>query len=198
MRNLTERVCRKGPTIGLRRQLQEATADAHASIERVIAFDAAAWPLARYHEYLQRMHAFHRAVEPLLLRTSLPLGLALPARMKTAWLEQDLACFGVAPLDTRPDAPATLEADAAWGWMYVMEGSTLGARTLYPALVQRWSLAPERGARYLQGYGKATAAMWKAFTAALDAAPSQGIRPQAVAGAANDAFRALEALFRQA
>jgi len=120
----------------------------------------------------------------------------MASRVKTPWLEQDLAYFGVTPLASRAFVPATFDADEAWGWAYVLEGATLGGRTLYPAAAARWRLGPDTGARYLHGYGDATGRMWNAFTRALQAAPLQGARADAVVAAANAAFGSLDALFR--
>jgi len=75
---------------------------------------------------------------------------------KSAWLESDL---GSLP-EPRVIARAEEQAEA-WGALYVLEGATLGASSIKRIL-------PGGTARYLEGYGAETRAMWAAMQAALD------------------------------
>ena len=76
--------------------------------------------------------------------------------IKTAWLMQDLGDYD--PSGRRAHAASRSEA---WGALYVMEGSTLGASAIRRIL-------PAPRSRYLEGYGDRTRSMWTAMQAALD------------------------------
>lgn len=53
------------------------------------------------------------------------------------------------------------------GWLYVVEGSKLGAAILYK-LAGKLGLDENCGARHLAGHPDGRARHWRAFTAALD------------------------------
>jgi heme oxygenase len=177
-------------------RLKHGTAQQHAAIERYLAFDAHAWPLARYQRYLLCMHAFHRAVESTLASHA-PDGLPLEGRRKTPWLAHDLAHFELAPHARAPWSWPSADVARVIGWAYVLEGATLGGRVLYKPVAQRWSLGPGRGATYLFGYGERTAASWREFTRTLDAMQLDEEEAQAAVAGACDAFVRLREWFAQ-
>jgi heme oxygenase len=190
----TGRVCRTLPT-DFRTVLAQATRAAHEAVEAQLRLDGDA-TLERYVAYLRTMHAVSRLIEPQTSVALAALGLDAQARGKCAWLERDLAHFGVAPV-----APAAMRIPgtvaARMGWAYVLEGSTLGGRVLYAQLAPRWSLTPERGAAFLCGYGARTGRMWRAFVDALNALePDDAAMHESVA-AAKDAFIAIGETFRR-
>lgn len=181
--------------MALRSQLREQTSAAHASVERLVAFDASAWTLARYRLYLRCMHAFHRDVEDALARNVAlaRAGIDVRARRKSHWLESDLAWFGVQPIERGPDVADLAEAcGRAFGWAYVLEGATLGGRVLFKPVAARWSLGAESGAAYLFGYGEGTSRMWTSFAHALDAASLDEAQACEAVHGANAAFATLE------
>ena len=83
---------------------------------------------------------------------------AAPRLRKTEWLERDL---GVSAAETESADP--LDPPEAWGALYVLEGSTLGA-----AVIRRMAARRARHSRYLAAYGDQTAPMWKTFKEHLD------------------------------
>ena len=174
--------------------LARTTRAAHAGLEAQLRLDGDATP-GRYVAYLRTMHAVSRRIEPHTSIALASLGLDAQARGKCAWLERDLAHFGVEPLASAAmRIPATVAARV--GWAYVLEGSTLGGRVLHAQLAPRWSLTRERGAAFLYGYGERTARMWRAFVDALNAlGPDDGAMRESIAGA-NDAFTAIGETFR--
>jgi heme oxygenase len=65
---------------------------------------------------------------------------------------------------------------AALGWLYVSEGSTLGAAFLFKEARDRLGLSAEFGARNLAAYPEGRARVWRRFVEALDSnriAPEQ-------------------------
>jgi heme oxygenase len=90
----------------------------------------------------------------------------LAARRRVPALREDLAD------DLADPAPAPLavpdDVAGSLGVLYVLEGSTLGARSLLPRLRRAGTIPGRVGHRYLEGYGDATAIRWHAFCAALE------------------------------
>jgi heme oxygenase len=87
------------------------------------------------------------------------------------WLEQDLAYLGKngeAENAPPPFLPSISSTSELLGVSYVVEGSALGGRALYPRLCSRWGIERHRGASFLFGYGADTSRRWQAFVAALN------------------------------
>jgi len=158
--------------------LRARTAEAHAALDASVGpFDS----VAAYRRYLRGIHAFRAPVERALV--DLP-GVPLPI---TALIEADMTAASVAPVLARDfDLPG--DPSALAGILYVLQGSALGARVLYPrarALGQASAhLAAQAGDR----------PAWAAFCARLDAvepfdAEAAAGGALATFGFALDAFR---------
>jgi heme oxygenase len=165
-------------------RLKAATREAHRRLdERVIAgrpFE----DRQRYGLFLLMQHDFHRLVSPLYGRED--LGLLLPNladRDRLAAVEQDLRDLDITPNNETP-APVDLASlETAIGWLYVAEGSKLGAAFLLKA-ARPLGLSEGFGARHLAGAPEGRGLAWKSFTAGLDrlALSPDGIS-RAIAGA---------------
>ena len=91
----------------------------------------------------------------------------LSSRSRRPFLARDLQALGAAgtPAAARV-APLGSEA-AAWGSLYVLEGSALGGQVITRALAARgWQ--PDNGAAYFHGWGGSTGAMWREFRHLLE------------------------------
>lgn len=111
---------------------------------------------------------------------------ALPApRPRTDLLAADLAAFGESMPDPLPFALADDDA-AAWGALYVIEGSRLGGIMLARSVAEGWPAA-YLGAKHLPGE-------WRGLLAALDGAATG----EAWIATAIDAAKATFALYRKA
>lgn len=152
------------------RRLKEATAETHDRLDRRIM---AAEPFAsrdRYGLFLKVQHAFHRDIAGLYGRPELQGlfdDLATRARLDAVTRDSgDLgidvgAENGASPVD-RADVPTAI------GWLYVAEGSNLGAAFLLKAAA-RLGLDETFGARHLAAAPEGRGLSWRKFTAALDA-----------------------------
>jgi heme oxygenase len=115
-------------------------------------------------------------------------------REKLWRLRDDLRAFGSTEgsIDALPRCtwvPEIATVPSALGCLYVTEGATLGGRIVARAVREHLGLGPSTGASFFEGYGAATAAMWRSFLDHLNAsAPS----PAEVLGAATETFVALE------
>ena len=76
----------------------------------------------------------------------------------------------------------------ALGWLYVSEGSTLGAAFLFKQAQTDLDLSADFGARNLAGAPEGRAQSWRAFVAAINAAGLSEPEQQDVIGGAQEAF----------
>lgn len=167
--------------------LRSTTRDLHDGLEaRLDVFARAADP-ARRREMVARFLAFYRPAEAALARLlSHEPDLEFEARRKTPALERDLKTLNTAPPADAPIRPPAGRCEAL-GFLYVLEGSTLGGRVIDKQLRLR-GLSSE-GLSFFQGYGEATGARWKAFCAVLERADDKA----AAARGARSAFTQMEA-----
>ena len=100
---------------------------------------------------------------------------------KLARLEADC---GVVERDLRPVALDRSTPLAGLGWVYVNEGSTLGAAFLFKAAQAQLGLSETFGARSLAAAPAGRMTAWRAFTHAIDSAElSRDQQDEVVAGA---------------
>ena len=125
-----------------------------------------------YADYLSRQWLLHAPLERAL-------GLYLdPATvserlLKTAWLESDLRAMG-----QHLPTPRTIEVnldgrDAAIGALYVLEGATLGLRSVVRRLPDTHP-ARQGAGRYMAAYGEQTGERWAMFLRQLEATAPSG------------------------
>ncbi|NUZ07000.1 biliverdin-producing heme oxygenase [Piscinibacter koreensis] len=178
--------------------LRAATAERHAAIERLLRLDAD-FDRDHYARVVAGFDRFVRGWEPLIA-AALP-GLAgwLAARSRRAFLQRDMAALG----NAAPREPMALprlhidSADAAWGSLYVLEGSALGGQVIARRVGRELGITPATGAAYFAGWGIETGARWRAFCERLEieVGPAAEARQRAGAGA-RDTFDALLGIFR--
>ncbi|MEM6645468.1 MAG: biliverdin-producing heme oxygenase [Bacteroidota bacterium] len=157
--------------VPLMARLRSETRAAHDAAE--LEFDLGAVLKSRdaYACILQRFHAFHTQVEPLLAAWDWStLGLEFEARRKLPSLNADLASLSMDPLTSHHPMPSfKLSSHAeAVGALYVVEGSTLGGRVIAKQVRKALGFTEANGARYFSGYGTETGAYWKQFSHAVN------------------------------
>jgi heme oxygenase (biliverdin-IX-beta and delta-forming) len=147
--------------------LRAATRGHHDRIDRLMDLRSLGDP-ARYARVLQVFDAFLPGWEAAVL-DALPRQWHgwLRARSRRPFLARDLQALGI-PAQARPVQVAPLRSEAAaWGSLYVMEGSALGGQVITRALAAA-GLKPEAGAAYFHGWGDSTGMMWRDFRQLLD------------------------------
>jgi heme oxygenase len=179
--------------------LRAATWPAHQRLERRIDFRSRLASVASYRGHLERMWGFYAALEPQLRAVIYPEHLAdYEQRLKLPLLERDLRSLGLADaalgqLPRCPLTPRCADPAAAFGCAYVLEGATLGGRSLMPSVEARLGLSASHGAAFLASYGAAVTEMWRSFAAALDRYCAGAQQQARAAAAAIDTFTRLEA-----
>jgi heme oxygenase len=152
-------------------RLRTATEAVHASLDHRIMAAKPFENRARYGRFLLVQHAFHRDVDALY--DDGQLGGLLPdlaGRRRLPLIEQDLAELGLAPpaAELPPACGRDTDMPTALGWLYVAEGSNLGAAFLLKAAAAL-ELSESFGARHLAPAPQGRGLAWRTFTAALDA-----------------------------
>ncbi|CDZ62203.1 Heme oxygenase [Neorhizobium galegae bv. orientalis] len=154
------------------KRLKAATRDAHEHLDRFIMRASPFADRARYGRFLKMQYLFHGDLDALFFNPALEALLPnLAARRRLLLVEEDLRDIGSSiPNATRPALfvkEQPVELAQALGWLYVIEGSNLGAAFLlkYAAEI---GLGEDFGARHLAGAPQGRGLHWRTFTAALD------------------------------
>ncbi len=148
-------------------RLRAATAAAHQNldarldaIERLATVSGKRAMVPRYY----RMHQeAERAVWPLLRPLS---DLDINGRSRVTVLARDLAALEIDKPDTETRLPAVGGVAEALGFLYVLEGSTLGGRMIRGTLKSRG--CDLTGLDFLDPYGSHAGARWRGFLAVLE------------------------------
>ena len=152
----------------------------------------------RYSLFVKVQHQFHREIDALYANPVLDELLPdLAGRRRFDLIEQDLADLGVdAPSpECAPAFARGVDADlpTALGWLYVAEGSNLGAAFLLKA-AEKLGLSETFGARHLGAAPEGRGLHWKTFTAALDGVKLTGPEEERVVVGAHAAFARVQGL----
>jgi len=173
----------KGLTDGTHRQLDQRimSADPFGSRDR-------------YALFLQVQHQFHADVAPLYARADLNALLpGLADRCRLEALRHDLFDLRGVEAGRLQGGVGTLDVAQALGWVYVAEGSNLGAAFLLKE-AEKIGLSEEFGARHLAGHPAGRGLHWRNFVAAVNALPLSEADERLAAEGAKAAFRRVHAL----
>lgn len=168
--------------------------ETHALHERLDTSISGEDPFAtreRYAAFVEIQYRFYAVIEPLYRDSRLGAlipGLAGRSRLEAARL--DLADLG---REAPAVAPRAIPEGESLGWLYVAEGSRLGAAFLLKA-VEAIGLSEQNGARHLAAAPEGRGRHWRDFKDALNAAPlDEDGEAQVIAGA-NAAFAHVQEL----
>lgn len=170
------------------KRLKSSTHATHDRLDGSIMSAASFASVQGYARFVAVQYLFHRDIDALYddvaMQAVLP---GLAERRRLPLIAADLADLGLALPgdDTAPAFASGAAADVptALGWLYVAEGSNMGAALLRKEAA-KLGLSDDRGARHLAPAPEGPAAHWRAFTAALDAAElTEDEEVRAVAGA---------------
>jgi heme oxygenase len=179
-------------------ELRSATWPSHQRLEKRLDIKARFTDPDAYRAHLEKMWGFCAAIERRIGSGVLDGALTdYDKRRKAPLLMRDLIALGsdqelVAGLPNCDDFPDLKDPAAAFGCVYVLEGATLGGRTLLPMVQSRLGFTADHGAAYLASYGEDVGSMWRAFGAALDAWCDASERRGRAASAAVATFTSLD------
>ena len=178
--------------------MRTATWPTHQRLEKRLDIKARFTVHSAYRAHLERMWGFCATLERRL--DAATFGAALEdydSRRKLPLITRDLVALGaeaaaVGGLPCCESLPVCEDTASAFGCAYVLEGATLGGRTLLPLVETRLGLTAQSGAAFLASYGEDVLAKWRTFGAALDAWCEGPERHARAAAAAVATFDALE------
>ncbi|WP_020186159.1 biliverdin-producing heme oxygenase [Methylopila sp. 73B] len=157
---------------GLTARLKGQTHEAHGGLDAAIMAKRPFADRERYGRFLAVQHAFHRDVDALYVDPALGRllpGLATLRRLPLVVQDRaDLGPSGPEPAGEpvfREGQPHDLAASL--GWLYVAEGSNLGAAFLLKEAA-KLGLSDTFGARHLAPAAEGRGLHWRTFAAALD------------------------------
>jgi heme oxygenase len=182
------------------KRLKAATGDTRERLDKSIMAGEPFASRERYALFVKVQHAFHREIDALYDDAALD-GLLpdLQGRRRLKQIEQDLTDLGfdIPAYESEPAFKAGEKADVAtaMGWLYVAEGSNLGAAFLLKDAL-KLGLSEEFGARHLAGAPEGRGLHWRTFTAALDAVDLSSEEEARVIAGAEAAFNRVHSQVR--
>lgn len=178
------------PVAGMTRleDLRQSTRSAHQSVDDMVMAMAPFDSQSNYVRFLRLQYIFHGRMKPLYeacdLNRLIP-GLAGRSRYDAVCADMtDLQC------STRDDwsrDPIPVDGAARIGWLYVCEGSSLGAAFLLKA-ADKIGLNEAFGARHLAGHAQGRGRHWREFVEQVNGLALNSEDDQFVRDGAVDAF----------
>lgn len=182
--------------------LKERTQKLHDEVEdRVHAskiFEGTYTP-ADYQLLLELHHDFLAQYEEPIFGAFGPAtaaSLELPRRRKLPILQADMKHLGVVLNRDQTVAPITLSAAEAFGFLYVIEGATLGGNVIAKQLAKH-SEFNGMPMGYLRCYGENTGPLWHQFQRVLDTEVGEAHYDSVVRGAERAYYAMLDDLGRR-
>lgn len=184
--------------------LKASTRSLHRATEKTDFAQRMARGTLRRAEYIAQLDAFHA----LLVALEGRLDDAEHRVVAEVWdhveprsphIEIDLSWFGARSPGLSPEVLAAIHqiarapSIALLGWLYVMEGSSLGAQVLQPRIASALHLQRE-GMRYYEGHGGDTRRRWSEFCRAMNESVPADAAPT-ICDAATEAFRHIKSIF---
>lgn len=163
----------------LRDLLKEETYPFHKKLEETkISSKLAKAELSKdeYIFYLKTMESLHEELEPFIgaFRGFESMNLDPTKRCRLGLVRKDIEILG-AQTNTSEEKNfdlsklnSPLDFESAVGWLYVLEGSTMGGGFLAPRLSHFKNDNDEVATNYFLAYGKDTPIMWKEYVEFLD------------------------------
>lgn len=171
------------------KRMKAATRLDHQRIDDRIMAASPFSSLENYSRFVRLQYRVHHAVSPLF--ESAALGKLLPdlaQRNRLELVRQDARDLGLSLPAPAESTGTPQDTATALGWLYVVEGSNLGAAFLLKAAAAL-GLSETHGARHLAGHPEGRGLHWRTFTTALDEVPLNASEEAAAIAGAQAAFR---------
>lgn len=151
-------------------RLKQETSSEHDRMEVLMQQSGAFESKDNYAQFTLSQYYFQKDVEHLYRDPKVQQFIPdLDVRGRSEAALQDLKDLGVEP-QQQVIATQTVGFPESLGWIYVSEGSTLGAAFLFKEAQAKFGFNAEFAARNLAAYPEGRAVVWKRFKQTLDAA----------------------------
>lgn len=155
----------------LAQQLKEQTLVEHLALEDLIVPQIkAVHSINDYAQLLHLFYGFNKPVEEAIQKIIHPAILPdITKRKKAHLLLEDLQVVTDTYNNTLcSDIPSITTLEQAFGALYVLEGSTLGGKSITQLLLKTSMGLQANQLRFFNAYGKETGPMWLSFLAKLN------------------------------
>ena len=172
--------------------LKNETAAQHQEAEDVLqAYLASVDSTEKYAALLRAFYSyFHPLQEVIATYISTAILHDMDQRRTAASILDDLRFLNAPlPFTLCNKLPAIRSREAAFGALYVMEGSTLGGRVIAKMMLKKMPHLEAGGLSFFSGYGEQTGARWKYFLEVLNSQEGS----DAMVAAADETFAMLTA-----
>ncbi|MHB2265793.1 biliverdin-producing heme oxygenase [Aliihoeflea sp. PC F10.4] len=178
-------------------RLKQATHSTHERLDHAVMSLEPFASRERYRRFLYIQYFFHRDIEALYADTSLSALLpSIAGSSRLCLIERDLADLGAenpeAEIAPAFRAHADIDLPIALGWLYVAEGSNLGAAFLLKE-AKLLGLSDVFGARHLAAAPEGRGLHWRTFKNELDAVDLTARQEDSVVEGAIAAFARVRA-----
>lgn len=178
-------------------RLKDETATLHEQMHALMEQAQPFASRAQYVRFVAAQYHFQRDVEHLFEDPAIQAAVPdLQVRGREAAALADLADLDAAPGDAAI-ATGKVAMPEALGWLYVSEGSTLGAAFLLKEVKDKLGLSETFGARNLAAYPEGRAVVWRRFVSFLDAPGLSAQEQDAVVAGARAAFERFGVLLKR-
>lgn len=171
--------------------LKLATADVYNNIDKSIMVKDPFANTQNYIQFLTLQYYFLNDVAALYEHSELNMIIEdLPTRRRLSMLEQDF-CDVEHPIPHTSFTPLIsndTDLATALGWLYVVEGSKVGAAMLGKQAQARLQLTKEHGAHYLAGPGAGRGSAWRHLVQLIDDIELNDLQERALINGARQAF----------
>ncbi len=195
-------------------RLRSETAELHVATERHPFQQALAkgeLPLGTFVEFLMQLYRIHWKLETALIQNRDHAAIAavvLGHEYKLPFLMADLGHLnaslgevtltpGAAGLIEQIEARSTGNPAHLLGYLYVLEGSTNGAKYTAKALAQAYGLDSNRGLSYFDPYGDRQRPYWQAFKERMNGTALSAIDQDGIVRSAVAMFQAIQQIADQ-
>ncbi|HFO0568927.1 TPA: biliverdin-producing heme oxygenase [Acinetobacter baumannii] len=169
-------------------RLKQETAAEHERMRQLMSEAKVFSSKEKYAQFTLSQYYFQREIEHLFEKEGVA-GLIpdLDIRGRSKQALADLNDLGIQPNGQQLQSE-NVQLPEALGWIYVSEGSTLGAAFLFKEAQKHLGFSETFAARNLAAYPEGRAKVWKRFVKALDEAGFDQTQQDRVVQGALDAF----------
>jgi heme oxygenase len=169
-------------------ELRQSTRSAHQSVDNMVMAMAPFDNRANYTRFLGLQYIFHARMKPVYDARDLNVAIpGLAARSRYEAVCRDLDDLGAGRPDSRSRLSIPHVGAERIGWLYVCEGSSLGAAFLLKAAANI-GLTDSFGARHLAGHADGRGKHWREFVEQLNGLALSDDEEAAVRKGAVDGF----------
>ncbi len=169
-------------------RLKQETAAEHERMHQLMSQAKVFLSKEKYAQFTLSQYYFQREIEHLFEKEGVA-GLIpdLDIRGRSKQALADLNDLGIQPNEQQLQSE-NVQLPEALGWIYVSEGSTLGATFLFKEAQKHLGFSETFAARNLAAYPEGRAKVWKRFVQALDETGFDQTQQDRVVQGALDAF----------